>query len=90
MINVKLNIQNLPPHLSNMAPAPARFSSFVEVVQKEEDEFVWGAMAELEKEVKNIKGLVMTQVQEKTEIVKRTDKNKKAVNKMIVSKGRRQ
>jgi len=73
-----------------MAPAPARFSSFVEVVQKEEDEFVWGAMAELEKEVKNIKGLVMTQVQEKTEIVKRTDKNKKAVNKMIVSKGRRQ
>jgi len=73
-----------------MAPAPARFSSFVEVVQKEEDEFVWRAMAELEKEVKNIKGLVMTQVQEKTEIVKRTDKNKKAVNKMIVSKGRRQ
>jgi len=43
-----------------MAPTPARFSSFVEAVQKEEDEFVWGTMAELKEEVKESAGLVMT------------------------------
>jgi len=51
-----------------MAPAPARFSLFVEAVQEEEDEFVWGAMAELE-EVGEIEGLVTIRAQERQEIV---------------------
>jgi len=37
----------------------------------------------LEKEVKNIEGLVTTQAQEKRKTTKRTDKNKKAMNKII-------
>ena len=60
-IDIKLNIQDLLPHLSNIAPIPARFSSFVEVIQEEEEEFVWGTMAELKEEVKESAGLVMTQ-----------------------------
>jgi len=53
-----LNLQDLPLHLSGTILAPARLNSFVEAVQKEEKEFVWRAMAELEEEVKNIEGLV--------------------------------
>jgi len=60
-IDIKLNIQDLLPHLSNIAPIPARFSSFVEVIQEEEEEFVWETMAELKEEVKESAGLVMTQ-----------------------------
>jgi len=79
VIDVKLNIQDLPPYLSNMAPAPARFSSFVEAVQEEEDEFVWGAMAELKKEVKESVGLVTIQAQErKREVAEVTDRKKDA------------
>jgi len=40
VINIKLDIRDLLPHLSNMAPTPARFSSFIEAVQEEENEFV--------------------------------------------------
>jgi len=58
VINTKLNLQDPPPHLSGTIPAPARFTSFVKVVQEEEEEFVWGAMPELEEEVKNIEELV--------------------------------
>jgi len=78
-IDIKLNIRDLPPYLSNMAPTPARFSSFVEAVQEEEDEFVWGTMVELKEEVKESAGLVMTQAQErKREVAEVTDRKKYA------------
>jgi len=57
-IDIKLNLQDLLLHLSGTILASARLNLFVEAVQKEEKEFVWGAMAELEEEVKNIEGLV--------------------------------
>jgi len=44
-------------------------------------------MAELEEEVKNIEGLVMMRVQEKTEAEKRADKNKEARNRMVSKQG---
>jgi len=44
-------------------------------------------MAELEEEVKNIEGLVTTQAQERAEMMKGTDKNKEAVNKIISKRG---
>jgi len=78
-IDIKLNIRDLPPHLFNMAPTLARFSSFVEVVQEEEDEFVWRTMAELKEEVKESAGLVTTQAQEKKkEVAEVTDRKKYA------------
>jgi len=62
-----------------MAPTPARFSSFVEVIQEEEDEFVWGTMAELKEEVKESAGLVITRAQErKREVTEVTDRKKYA------------
>lgn len=80
-IDVKLNIRDLPPHLSNMAPTPARFSSFVEAIQEEEDEFVWGTMAELKEEVKESAGLVTTRAQErKREVAEVTDRKKYAAD----------
>jgi len=79
VIDIKLNIRDLPPHLSNMAPTPARFSSFVEAVQEEEDEFVWGTIAELKEEVKESAGLVMTRAQKrKREVAEVTDRKKYA------------
>ena len=39
-IDIKLNIQDLLPYLSNMALASVRFSLFVEAIQEEEDKFV--------------------------------------------------
>jgi len=79
VIDVKLNIQDLLPHLSNMVPAPARFSSFVEAVQEEKDEFMWRAMAELKEEVKESASLVTTQAQErKKEVAEMTDRKKDA------------
>ena len=57
-IDIKLNLQDLLLHLSGTILASARLNLFVEAVQKEEKEFVWGVMAELEEEVKNIEGLV--------------------------------
>jgi len=39
-IDVKLNIQDLPPYLFNTTPALVRFSLFVEAVQEEDDKFV--------------------------------------------------
>jgi len=78
-IDIKLNIRDLPPHLSNMAPTPARFSSFVEAVQEEEDKFVWGTMTELKEEVKESAGLVTTRAQErKREVAEVTDRKKYA------------
>jgi len=78
-IDVKLNIRDLPPHLSNMALTPARFSSFVEAIQEEEDEFVWGTMAELKEEVKESAGLVTIRAQEKKrEVAEVTDRKKYA------------
>ena len=82
-----MNLQDLPLHLSGTILAPARLNSFVEAVQKEEKEFVWRAMAELEEEVKNIEGLVMMRVQEKTEAEKRADKNKEARNRIVSKQG---
>ena len=61
-IDIKLNLQDLPLHLSGTILASARLNLFVEAVQKEEKEFVWGAIAELKEEVKNIEGLVMMRV----------------------------
>ena len=87
VINTKLNLQDPPPYLSGTTPAPARFTSFVKVVQEEEEEFVWGAMAELEEEVKNIEELVTMWAQEKTEAEKRADKNKEARNRMVSKQG---
>ena len=55
----------------------------MKAVQEEEEKFVWGAIAELEEEMKNIEGLVMTQAQERAEVTKGTNKNKEAVNKII-------
>jgi len=76
-IDIKLNIRDLPLHLSNMAPTPARFSLFIEAVQEEEDESVWGTMAELKEEVKESAGLVMTRAQErKREVAEVTDRKK--------------
>ena len=55
----------------------------MKAVQEEEEKFVWGAIAELEEEMKNIEGLVTTQAQERAEVTKGTNKNKEAVNKII-------
>jgi len=82
-IDTKLNLQDPLPYLTGTASAFTRFTSFVEAVQEEEEEFVWGAIVELEEEVKNIKGLVTTQAQERAEVMKGTNKNKEAVNKII-------
>jgi len=46
-----------------------KFSSFVEVIQKEEDEFVWGAMAKLKDKVKENAGLVTTWTQKRKEVI---------------------
>jgi len=79
VIDVKLNIRDLPPHLFNMAPIPVRFSLFVEAIQEEEDKFVWGTMAELKEEVKESVGLVTTRAQErKREVAEVTDRKKYA------------
>ena len=68
-----------------MAPAPARFSLFVEAVQEEEDEFVWGAMAELE-EVGEIEGLVTIRAQERQEIVQGAGKGNKDKSEVVTKK----
>jgi len=39
-----------------------KLSSFVEATQVEEEELVWGVMAELESKKKEVGGLVMTRV----------------------------
>jgi len=79
VIDVKLNIRDLPSHLSNMAPTPARFSSFVKAIQEEEDEFVWETMAELKEEVKESTGLIATRAQKrKREVAEVTDRKKYA------------
>jgi len=62
-----------------MAPTPARFSSFVEAIQEEEDEFVWGTMAELKEKVKESADLITTRAQErKREVAEVTDRKKYA------------
>jgi len=43
-----------------MTSGPTKFSSFIEAVQKKDDKFVWGAMAELKEEVKESADLVTT------------------------------
>jgi len=85
-IDVKLNIRDLLPHLSNIAPIPARFSSFVEAIQEEEDEFVWGTMAELKEEMKESAGLVMTRAQERKREVAEVIDRKKYAREDIVSR----
>jgi len=87
-IDIKLNIQDLPPHLSNMAPASARFSLFVEAIQEEEDKFVWGAVMQLESEVEEADGLVTTRIQERKETAKRADKKKKWGARRLDKRGR--
>jgi len=69
-----------------MAPTPARFSSFVEAVQEEEDEFVWGTIAELKEEVKESTGLVMIQAQERKRKVAEITDRKKYTREDIVSR----
>jgi len=60
-----------------MAPILARFSLFIEAIQEEEDEFVWGTIAELKEEVKESASLVTTQAQErKREVTEVTDRKK--------------
>ena len=51
-----------------------KFSSFVEAMQVEEKELMWGVMAELESEKEEVRGLVMTRAQERKEVEKETDK----------------
>ena len=78
-VDAKWNIRDPPPHLSGMTPGPTKFSSFIEVVQEEDDEFVWGAMAELKKEVKESVSLVMMRAQErKREVTEVTNRKKYA------------
>jgi len=39
-VDFKLNIQNMPLHLSNIMSTPTKFSSFIGATQFEENEFV--------------------------------------------------
>ena len=78
----------MPPHLSNITSIPTKFSSFIGATQFEEDEFVWGAMTQLESKVEEADGLVTTRVQERKETAKRTDQKRKWRTRRLVKKGR--
>ena len=82
---MKSNGRDTPLHLARTTATFTKFSSFVEVTQEEENEFVQGAIAELEDEVKESAGLVMIQAQERREVVKATDREKDT-RKDIVSR----
>ena len=77
----------MPPHLSNITSTPTKFSSFIGATQFEEDEFVWGAVTQLESEVEEADGLVTTRAQERKETAKRADQKRKVENKEISQKG---
>ena len=78
----------MPPHLSNITSIPTKFSSFIGATRFEEDEFVWGAMTQLESKVEEADGLVTTRVQERKETAKRTDQKRKWRTRRLVKKGR--
>jgi len=73
-IDAKSNRRDTPPHLAKATATSTKFSSFVEATQIEEEELVWGVMAELESEKEEVGGLVMTRAQGKKEVEKRADK----------------
>ena len=87
-VDFKLNIWDIPPHLSNITSIPTKFSSFIGATWFEEDEFVWEAMTQLESKIEEADGLVTTRVQERKETAKRTDQKKEVENKEISQKGK--
>jgi len=86
-VDFKLNIRDMPPHLSNITSTPIKFSSFIGATQFEEDEFVWGAVTQLESKVEEADGLVTTRAQERKETAKGTDQKREVENKEISQKG---
>ena len=80
-VDFKLNIQDMPPHLSNMMSTPTKFSSFIGATQFEKDKFIWGAVTQLESKVEETDGLVTTRMQERKKTVKGVDQKKKVENK---------
>jgi len=86
-VDFKLNIRDMPPHLSNITSTPTKFSSFIGATQFEEDEFVWGAVTQLESEVEEADGLVTTKAQERKETAKGADQKREVENKEISQKG---
>jgi len=87
VVDFKLNIQDMPPHLSNITSTPTKFSSFIGATQFEEDEFVWGAVTQLESEVEEADGLVTTRAQERKKTAKGADQKREVENKEISQKG---
>ena len=73
-IDTKSNGRDTPPHLARATATSTKFSSFVKAMQVEEEELVWGVMAELESEKEEVGGLVMTRAQERKEVEKEADK----------------
>jgi len=86
-VDFKLNIWDMPPHLSNITSTPTKFSLFIGATQFEEDKFVWGAVTQLESKVEEADGLVTTRVQERKKTAKGVDQKKKVENKEISQKG---
>jgi len=86
-VDFKLNIWDMLPHLSNITSTPTKFSLFIGATQFEEDEFVWGAVTQLESEVEEADGLVTTRAQERKETAKGADQKREVENKEISQKG---
>ena len=73
-IDAKSNGRDILPHLARATATSTKFSSFVEATQVEEEELVWGVMAELESEKEEVGGLVMTRAQRRKKVEKGADK----------------
>ena len=73
-IDAKSNRRDTPPHLARAIATSTKFSLFVEATQVEEEELVWGVMAELESEKEEVGGLVITRAQGRKKVEKGADK----------------
>jgi len=60
--------------LARATATSTKFSLFIEAMQVEKKELVWGVMAELESEKEEVGGLVMTRAQGRKEVEKGADK----------------
>ena len=82
-IDAKNKGRNMLSHLTRTTATFTKFSSFIEAAQEEENEFVWGAIAELEKEKEEVGGLTITRAQSQKEGMKGANKKRETGNSGI-------
>jgi len=88
-IDIKNNGRDTPPNLVRIIAMSTKLSSFVEATQVEEEELVWGVIAELESKKEKVGELVMMRAQGKKEVEKGADKGGEGGEQWINRSGKK-